>query len=113
MIDLKLIVAQVVYNRPGWKLMLRYDDQRPYVQVVDAEEGWSGRKWMLSQHMTETEVVNTCWLAIERAEIHEAAERFTYRGLRVFDPHRSIHAALEAAEGGRIEVRANAMQGAK
>lgn len=51
---------------------------------------WSGRWWRLSPHMTDGEIVQTCWLAVMTALEHEARERFTYKAVSVFDPHFDI-----------------------
>nr|QYA18456.1 hypothetical protein KOM_12_187 [Clandestinovirus] len=48
---------------------------------------WTGRKWYLSSHMTDDEVVKTAWCAVEAAVKHEAMEGFTYAGKIVFNPH--------------------------
>jgi hypothetical protein len=38
------------------------------------------RKWLLSAHMTKTEIVNTAWFAVKTAIEHEAREEFFYQG---------------------------------
>lgn len=48
------------------------------------------RKWRLSPHMTETEIVRTAWKAVLAAEEHEAGEAFKYMGYSPFNPHISI-----------------------
>lgn len=50
----------------------------------------SGRKWLLSSHMTRSEIVRTALKAVLAAEEHEARERFTYRGRAVFGPHLDV-----------------------
>lgn len=56
---------------------------------------WSGRKWRLSEHMTDGEVVQTAFLAVKTALEHEARERFTFDGVSVFDPHYDIHKLVD------------------
>ena len=46
-----------------------------------------GRKWYLSPHMTDSEVILTAWAAVEMAELHEARELFLFEGERVLNPH--------------------------
>lgn len=46
-----------------------------------------GRKWYVSPHSTESEVVQTALLAILTFEEHEAREKFLYKGERLFGPH--------------------------
>lgn len=57
-----------------------------------------GRKWDLSQHMTESEVVLTAWKAYLTFIEHEAREQFHYKGKKIFDPHIDVNALLEACE---------------
>lgn len=45
------------------------------------------RKWMLSEHMTPTEIVRTCYLAVRQAEEHEMQENFKFMGRDIFNPH--------------------------
>ncbi|RTL06358.1 hypothetical protein EKK58_05250 [Candidatus Dependentiae bacterium] len=39
---------------------------------------------------TLSSVVKTCWVIVELSMRHEAMESFTFNGVRVFDPHRTI-----------------------
>ena len=63
------------------------------------------RKWLLSRHMTKSEIVQTALKCVLTAIEHEARERFTYRGERVFGPHISIDELLRLACEKRTEVR--------
>lgn len=67
--------------------------------AVTGEMGWGyGRKWHVSPHATETEVVFTCLkAAITNAE-HEVREEVTYKGEHVFQPHVDINALLDACQ---------------
>ncbi len=75
-----------------------------YVQVqFDAPDSETGkverqhcRKWYISKHMTETEVVDTLYKAVEAAVIHEMKESFTYNGRMIHNPHTSVAARYEA-----------------
>lgn len=49
-----------------------------------------GRKWLISPHMTKSELVLTAWKAILTAIEHEAREQFTYRGRTIFGPHMDV-----------------------
>lgn len=64
---------------------------------------WTSRKWYLSEHMTENEIVQTAMAAVLMAEEHEAREAFAYMGVRLFHPHISVAAMMEAARS--IETR--------
>jgi hypothetical protein len=56
---------------------------------------WRGRKWLLSSWMTPSEVVQTCLKACLTANEHECRERFTYRGVTLFDPHVDLDKLVE------------------
>lgn len=90
---------------PPWTISVHRGDQcRLYLQVHDETavcnvtgkpEPWSGRKWYLSAHMTETEVVKTALKAVLSAVEHEALERFKYKDLTIFDPHLRVEDLLQ------------------
>lgn len=75
------------------EVRLRFDGERPYLQVQPA-----GRKWWLSPHMTASEVVRTAFMACLAYEEHELREFFTWRGARVFGPHLDVEALVEVAD---------------
>lgn len=57
---------------------------------------YHSRKWLLSQHMTKSELVTTALKAVLTAEEHEAREQFSYKNIRIFDPHVDVEALVEA-----------------
>lgn len=99
-LDFRRILARIqLKSEPTWLIELRYDEKRPYLQVQDPAGTcnitgkpmpWHARKWMLSPHMTETEVVTTAFKAYMAAIEHEAREGFLYREQSIFDPHISV-----------------------
>jgi hypothetical protein len=56
------------------------------------------RKWWLSQHMTESELVQTAMAAALQAEEHECREFFAYQGKRLFQPHISVRALMRVCD---------------
>jgi hypothetical protein len=88
---------------PGFRYLIEPNGNRFVLRVEfaanDVATGvptvWKGRKWTLSPHMTDGEIVQTAWLATMTAIEHEARERFTYRGVSVFDPHYDIEKLVE------------------
>ena len=72
------------------------DGNRQYLQVSDGK--WTGRKWMLSPHMTDGEVVQTTLAAVLAWYEHEARETFKFRGAAIFNPHLSLDALISRAE---------------
>lgn len=100
----------------GWRIRRGLlDSVRPFVQIV-ADDGvcnktgapmkWYGRKWALSEHMTDGEIVQTCFLAVKTAIMHEAMEGFTYKGAMIFNPHYDIDKLVEFASGDVEKMRA-------
>jgi hypothetical protein len=57
----------------------------------------SGRKWYISPHATEGEVVQTALKAVLTALEHEAREAFTYEGSAIFAPHFRMDALVALA----------------
>lgn len=45
------------------------------------------RKWFLSKHMTDNEIIRTAFLAVEIAERHELMEKFQLDGKLINNPH--------------------------
>lgn len=52
------------------------------------------RKWYISTWATDSEIINTAYLAAQQAMIHEFMEQFLYDGLILRDPHKSATAHL-------------------
>lgn len=48
------------------------------------------RKWMISMHMTKSEIVQTALMATLAAIEHEARENFRYQGKSIFGPHYNV-----------------------
>lgn len=48
---------------------------------------WKGRKWLVSRFSTESEIIQTCWLAVQIARQHEDRENFFYEGKAILGPH--------------------------
>lgn len=103
--DFIQIVNRIYY--PGFQLQVGVDDvaeQHCWLRV-ECDEGlcnvtgkplrWKGRKWWLSPHMTDGEVVQTAFMAVMAANEHETREKFSYRGVSVFDPHYDIDKLVE------------------
>lgn len=104
--QLEQIVHAVSYK--DWTLHLRTDDgsERHYLQwafitrcvKTDRNECQWSRKWYLSPHMVESEVVGTAFKAAITAEEHECRESFTYAGRRIFNPHVSVRALMSVCD---------------
>lgn len=101
--SIKAIVADCKFN--DWTFRVdSYRDGTPYLQVLfldkdritGAEEWQRCRKWVLSIHMVNSEVVRTAFAAVKRAMLHEVEEAFTYRGARVYHPHMDLDLLADA-----------------
>lgn len=75
-----------------WKFIVAYHSGSIYLQVE--LDGWRGRKWLLSKHMTKSEIIQTAFKAVLTAEEHECREAFTYRGTAIFGPHFDVDALV-------------------
>lgn len=60
-------------------------------------ESWKGRKWYLSEHMTDDEIIKTVWCAFEAAVKHEVMEGFTVDGVVLFNPHVNFEELLSVS----------------
>lgn len=58
-------------------------------------EQWKGRKYYLSDYMTEDEVIKTCYVAFEQAVKHEVMEGFKVDGIILFNPHINFEELLK------------------
>lgn len=97
-----------------FEFMLRTGEGgRPYLQIqcedkctVSGDDyRWHGRKWFLSYHMTDSEVVQTAWAAVKMAMEHELRETFKWEGECIFRPHFDIRALHEISKANRIDER--------
>ena len=107
------IIAGIKYR--NWSFRLDHAGGVPFLQVRipfrnvgnDSVEILSCRKWMLSERMTESEIVQTALMAVLAAEEHEAREQFTYRGQAIFGPHYSVDRLIKLCKEGStaLDVR--------
>lgn len=95
------IVAKVSFK--PWRFLVQWEGNNFFL-CIEADEvcnvtgepiTWRSRKWRLSPHMTDGEVVQTAFLAAKTAMEHEMREKFTYKGVTVFDPHYDIDKLVE------------------
>lgn len=110
--QVKLLVSTLSASVPGMEVtftatrdLKRPEDGRVFIQcsydalctVSGLPRTWKGRKWYLSDHMTEDEVVKTCYAAFKAAVEHEVMEGFKVNGQRVFNPHTPYQVLMQAA----------------
>lgn len=74
------------------------------LDVITKEMGYGyGGKAYLSEHATDSELVQTIFGLYKGYYEHEARETFEWRGRRVFGPHISTEALWDVAR--RVDVR--------
>lgn len=81
------------------------NDGRVFVQIVytspcgktGQEKEWHGRKWYLSDFMTDDEIVKTVYAAFELSVRHEVMEGFKLDGVSLFNPHLNFEELIKIA----------------
>lgn len=113
LLELETCVARCRYK--GFDFLVKGSIDDPWFQIVcpegvdtatGAPMAWKGRKWKLSKWMTDTEVVQTVWAAVQRALIHEASELFLFDGYAIYDRHISVSRLADlCAQGDALDGR--------
>ncbi len=104
------VLDEITYKK-GWVLQLTLDGNRPILQVIfEGADSVTGqieiqkcRKWLLSYHMTNNEIVGTAFKAIQAAEEHETREFFLYKNVRVMNPHFSYDDIAELVKENKLK----------
>ena len=107
--SIRSLLSQITYK--DWKLMTPFECG--YLQWVWEEEDpinggtfeCKSRKWMLSFHMTDSEIVQTAFLALQVAIKHEAREFFKFKGRPVMRPHFDVYKLVELCDLGAVSKR--------
>lgn len=109
--DIKTLVNECQFN--DWMFRVdAYSDGTPYVQVLfkdrdritGEEEIQRCRKWVLSLHSTNSEIVRAVFKAVEAAALHEVQEAFKFRGARIYNPHMDLEALAACITSHAIPV---------
>ena len=88
----------------GYLLQMRY--MEPDVDKPGSEPTLqSTRKYYVSPYMTDSEIVETCWLCVQRSQLHVASEHFTYAGRRIYSQHFHLDARVEACDEDWMDSR--------
>lgn len=101
LLDVRLLISHITFTCLEKEFSfivsndLTYNTERVFIQVrynskcnkTGEKETWKGRKWYLSEYMTEDEVVKTAYTACETAVKHEIMEGFKFDDIIVFNPH--------------------------
>ena len=104
---LQTILGNIRY-KPEFSFRSKWDglgsDNWIQVILVDDGEIHHCRKWRISKHMTESEIVQTAFLAIRTAEEHETREKFQYKGSAIFQPHRNVNDLISTADSFDVRI---------
>jgi hypothetical protein len=96
--------VQIEYDKKAYKYMK--SKARLYLQIwynarcikTGKYELWHGRKWYLSDYMTEDEIVKTAFAAFKATVEHEVMETFKVKGKPVFNPHIDFKELLKISD---------------
>lgn len=85
--------------------VISLQQERTYIQwqfygpcsITGVKQWHNCRKWYLSPHMTDGEIVQTAFAAALQAEEHECREFFKYDGHVIMNPHLSLEALTSRA----------------
>ena len=95
-------LVQVVYFEP--------DADAPDGPAVEQH----GRKWYISSHACESEIVRTLLAACLASAEHRVREHFFFEGQRIFSPHYDVHVLVGvASHPSAYERRPEAGSGAE
>jgi len=108
------VIGEIEFR--DWRFMVGGRDDAPgqFHLVIEFEEACivtgeittqRSRKWLLSEHMTRSEIIQTAWLAVQTALMHEARESFMWRGELIFGPHFDVEALHELCVRKATDVR--------
>lgn len=118
-LDAMALVLERIQLPFGWKIdmgfytdesleahaFIRVSEPKGVCNVMKEPLPWSGRKWLLSKHMTVSEIVQTAWLATMTAIENEAREQFLYRGETVLNPHLDAEELVRVRKAGATDKR--------
>jgi hypothetical protein len=101
-------VSASIFNTK-FHYIVEYDKKygnRVYIQVsynakctkTGKSEVWHGRKFYLSDHMTDDEIIKTAYVAFKMAVEHEVMEGFKVNNTVLFNPHTDYKALLSVSD---------------
>lgn len=94
-----LVERDKVFYNGRWYIQIEYPAPCTKTGLV---EMWKGRKWYLSEYMTNDEIVKTTYCAFESCVKHEVMEGFKVDGKILFNPHVNFEELLKVSE---LEIR--------
>lgn len=110
-VRLKSLLKNVKYKH--WKFHIGEDDTRLFLQLrvwrkcSETKKFGTGygRKWLLSPHMTDSEIIATAFKACITNEEHECRENFTYKGQNIYCPHYDVEELVKLRKDNSVDIR--------
>lgn len=102
--QIQKILDDVSFQDRKFLLLDKGDDYLIQMSYMEPDVG-KARKWYVSPFMSESEIVETCWAAVQRSQLHIASEYFMYRGKRVYSQHFDIYARLYLCDHNCFDAR--------
>lgn len=106
------IISLIQYKDWKFVVLTKGDGFLIQVQFMGEDTDGSGqmelqkcRKWFISQHSGDSEIIRSCFLAIRQAEEHELCERFLYKGQQIYNPHLDMDRMADFITAKPFEVR--------
>jgi hypothetical protein len=98
---------------PGYTFCVHVDNGKAYLQAEFhspcSQTGQvtlqKSHKWQLSEHMTESELIQTAFKCVLTAIEHEAREQFKYKGRAVYGPHFDVNVLAMLCDNNMRETR--------
>jgi hypothetical protein len=91
--EFKVRVERDNLNPTNGRIFLQIVFDAPCTKTNEVQE-WHGRKWYLSEHMTDDEIVKTAYSAFKACIEHEVMESFKVDGIILFNPHLNFEQLL-------------------
>ena len=109
--SIQMIIEQITFM--DYEFVVASDDSKIYLQgqyyepdiITGKTELQKTRKWILSPHMTKSEVVQTAFKCALTSMEHRTREHFLYKNERVFSPHYDVEALVELCREKRFDER--------
>lgn len=102
-VKFKIRCERDVMNKEDGRVFIQFKYESP-CSKTDVMEEWKGRKWYLTEFMTDDEVIKSIYSAFEQAIKHEILEGFKVDGIILFNSHIDFEELLKIShlEVGRI-----------
>lgn len=96
---------RVLEKGDGFLLQLRFNALDVTTNTKTLQ---SCRKWYISAHATETEIVETAFKACRAAVEHELCEHFLFQGRRIYSPHFHVNTRIRMCDEAEFDQRPEA-----